>query len=230
MRIAVISDVHSNLDALDAVVHSLRDCDEIICLGDVVGYGPQPNEVIERFRQLRPTTVLMGNHDNAVVTGDTGDFSPHAAKAIEWTRRQVNHVSLGYLAALKPSARLERCGAALAVFHGSPRDPLNEYVYPGAPERIYRGFLETVAADIVLLGHTHIPMLYTFNGKLIANPGSVGQPRDGDRRASFATLMLSEGKATFGITRVEYDVSSVANRIIQGGLPSFLAERLYMGV
>jgi len=230
MRIAIISDIHSNPDALDAVVRGLPDYDELVCLGDVVGYGPQPNEVIERLRELRPTVVLMGNHDDAAITGDTRDFSPHAARAIDWTRKMVTQESLEYLATLKLSTRLERCEATLALFHGSPRNPLTEYVYPGSPESAYRNIMQRAAADIVLLGHTHIPMLYQFNGRLVANPGSVGQPRDGDRRASFAMLTLSKGEASFEVRRVEYDVSSVANRIMQGGLPRFLAERLYMGV
>jgi putative phosphoesterase len=230
MRIAILSDIHSNLDALEAVVGKLPKYDELICLGDVVGYGPQPNEVIERLQQLRPTTVLMGNHDCAVVTGDTEGFSSHAAVAIEWTRREISETGLHYLAALKPSARLEREGVTLALFHGSPRDPFSEYVFPGLPERVGRRLVEIAAAKIVLLGHTHMPMLYRFNGSVLANPGSVGQPRDGDHRASFALLTLSHSELNFGVQRVQYDVSSVADRIIRRGLPGFLAERLYIGV
>jgi len=230
LRYLLLSDTHSNLEALEACLELARGkYEKMLCLGDVVGYGPQPNEVIERLRELRPTAVLMGNHDDAVITGDAGDFSPHAAKAVDWTRKMVNQESLGYLAKLKPSARLERSEVTLALFHGSPRNPLTEYVYPGSSESVYRNIMQSVATDVVLLGHTHIPMLYEFNGRLIANPGSVGQPRDGDRRASFATLTLSK-EASFEVQRVEYDVGSVANRIVQAGLPRFLAERLYMGV
>jgi len=230
MRVVIISDIHSNLDALEAVFRQLPNYDELYCLGDIVGYGPQPNEVIDRLQQLRPTMVLMGNHDNAVVTGNTEDFSPHAAKAVEWTRRTVTERGRKYLEALKPWAKFEREGNALGLFHGSPRDPLNEYVYPGTPATILRGFVKKAAATVVLLGHTHMPMLYRLNGDLLANPGSIGQPRDGDPRASFALLTLTQTESRFEVIRVKYDVRPVADRIIESGLPNFLAERLYIGV
>jgi putative phosphoesterase len=229
LRIVILSDIHSNLDALDAVVGKLPKYDEVICLGDVVGYGPQPNEVIARLQQLQPTIVLMGNHDYAVVTGDVEGFSAHAAEAIEWTRREIRGVGRDYLATLKPSARLERDGVTLALFHGSPRDPLSEYVFPWLPEKVGRSLVEMAGARVVLLGHTHMPMLYRFKGGVLANPGSVGQPRDGDPRASFALLTLNQGEVTFEVQRIEYDVNSVADRIIRSGLPNFLAERLYIG-
>jgi putative phosphoesterase len=230
MRIAIISDIHSNLDALEAVIGRLPSYDEVICLGDVVGYGPQPNEVIERLQQLRPTIVLMGNHDCAVVTGDVADFSPHAAEAIQWTRRKISEPGLRYLTTLKSSARLEAESSSLALFHGSPRDPLSEYVFPGIPEKIGRSLVKMAKADVVLLGHTHMPMLYRFTNGVLANPGSVGQPRDGDPRASFALLTLTKGEVSFEVERVEYDIPPVADRIMRSGLPSFLAERLYIGV
>jgi len=230
MRVVVLSDIHSNLTAFQAVIENLPTYDELYCLGDVVGYGPQPNEVVEKLQQLRPTMVLMGNHDYAVATGDVEGFSSNATTAIKWTRRVASEPSLEYLSALKPSARIEREGRTLGLFHGSPRDPLMEYVFPALTERAVRGFVEMAAAKIVLLGHTHMPMMYRFNGGVLANPGSVGQPRDGDPRASFALLTITQDEITFDVQRVEYDIRSVAERIIDSGLPSFLAERLYMGV
>ena len=195
-----------------------------------MGYGPQPNEVIERLQALKPTVVLMGNHDNAVVTGDVEDFSPHAAEAIKWTRRTISEPSLAYLRELQPSARSELEGKTLAIFHGSPGDPLFEYVYPDISDRMKRALVNMAKAEIVLLGHTHIPMLYKINGDTLANPGSVGQPRDGDNRASFAILTVTPSQTTFEIHRVAYDVRPVADRIIGSGLPAFLAERLYIGM
>jgi len=230
MRIAVISDIHSNLEALDAVVNSLPKYDELFCLGDVVGYGPQPNEVVERLQELRPKVVLMGNHDCAVVTGDVSGFSSHAARAVEWTKREIMEANRNYLARLRPSARVELEGTKLALFHGSPMDPLNEYVFPGMPVAIGGKLLQTAAAKVVLLGHTHVPMCYMFDRGVLANPGSVGQPRDGDPRASFAVLTVSNQEIGFDVERVDYDVDSVANRILRSGLPSFLAERLYVGM
>jgi putative phosphoesterase len=229
MKIVVVSDIHSNLGALTAVVSSLPDYDELFCLGDIVGYGPQPNEVIERLQQLRPTVVLMGNHDYAVVTGDVDGFSSHAARAVEWTRGVISEAGLSYLKALKPSATIVREGKTLALFHGSPRDPLNEYIFPGIGEMVGRRLVEMTEAKILVLGHTHMPMIYRFNGNLLANPGSVGQPRDGDPRACLAMLSIGRGETTFQIQRVDYDVHSVADKILRSGLPAFLAERLYVG-
>ena len=103
----IISDIHSNLDAFEAVIADLPKYDEIFCLGDLVGYGPQPNEVVDKLRQLNPSIVLMGNHDYAVVTGDTEGFSSHAAEAVEWTRKEINSENRGYLTALRPSEKLE---------------------------------------------------------------------------------------------------------------------------
>jgi len=233
MKIAVLSDIHSNLQALEAVIASLSTYDELVCLGDMVGYGPQPNEVVEKVQRLHPAAVLMGNHDNAVVTGDVTDFSAHAATAIEWTRREINGANREYLAHLSSSGRLEREGtplAMLAMFHGSPRDPLSEYIYPGAPEALYRRLMGIAGAKVTLLGHTHVPMSYRLNGNVLANPGSVGQPRDGDCRASYAILSISESEIAIEVKRVEYDIESVANQIVRKGLPTFLAERLYIGM
>lgn len=230
MRIVVISDIHSNLDAFEAVIANLPHYDELFCLGDLVGYGPQPNEVVERLRQLKPTAVLMGNHDYAVVTGDTASFAAHAAEAVEWTRKKIAPQYRDYLAALKPSASLEKGGMLLGLFHGSPRDPLTEYVFPGMPSAAARKLIESSGAEILLLGHTHMPMLYSFDKEMLGNPGSVGQPRDGDPRASFATLTVSEGRISFDVKRVEYDVDAVADKIVRAGLPVFLAERLYTGM
>ena len=230
MIIAIISDVHSNLTALEAVIDKLPRYDELFCLGDIVGYGPQPNEVVSRLVGLRPAVTLVGNHDYATVSGDVQGFSANAATAVEWTRQKLDRASRDYLAALKPSARIEREGRTFALFHGSPRDPLNEYVFPGIPVAIGRSLVRAASAGIVLLGHTHMPMLYRFEDSVLANPGSVGQPRDGDPRASFALLTLSQGDVKFEVRRVEYDIDAVADRILHSGLPSFLAERLYMGV
>lgn len=226
----VISDIHSNLEAFEAVTADLPEYDELFCLGDIVGYGPQPNEVLDMLRQLKPNVVLMGNHDYAVVTGDTAGFSSHAAEAVEWTRRRITVKNHEYLAALHPSDKLEKSGRSVALFHGSPRDPLTEYVLPGMPANIARKLIDEGGAEIVLLGHTHVPMVYSFESKLLGNPGSVGQPRDGDPRASYATLDIADGKLSFDIKRIEYDVERVAEKILRTGLPQFLAERLYIGM
>jgi diadenosine tetraphosphatase ApaH/serine/threonine PP2A family protein phosphatase len=117
----------------------------------------------------------------------------------------------------------------MALFHGSPRDSLSEYIFPGIPSQSARQLIQRAETPVVLLGHTHMPMLYDFEGEMLANPGSVGQPRDGDPRAAFSILTLSEEKFAFEVRRVEYDIEAVARKIIQAGLPGFLADRLYRG-
>ena len=230
-RIAVISDIHSNLEAFDAVITNLPQHDKLVCLGDIVGYGPQPNEVIERLADLKPTIVLLGNHDHAVVTGDTSDFSENAAVAVHWTRKRISQTSIAYLSRLQPSAKFEAEGVSLGLYHGSPRDPLSEYVYPGIPATWVQKIVHEGAARIVLLGHTHVPMIYPLKGELLGNPGSVGQPRDGDPRASFAVLSVeSSEKFSLEIKRIEYDIEKTANSIVKEGLPRFLSERLYTGM
>ncbi len=230
MRFVVISDIHSNLDAFEAVIADLPENDGLFCLGDIVGYGPQPNEVVEKLRRLGPSVVLMGNHDYAVVTGDTEGFSSHAAEAVEWTRKNIKPQNRNYLGTLRPSEKFEKGNKSVALFHGSPRDPLTEYIFPGISENTARGLIEKGGADIILLGHTHMPILYSFERNMLGNPGSIGQPRDGDPRASYATLSIVEGRFSFYVKRVKYDVNSVAEKILRAGLPEFLAERLYIGM
>lgn len=230
MRIAIISDIHSNLEAFETVIKNLPEYDKLICLGDIVGYGPQPNQVVERLRRLQPTAVLLGNHDHAVATGDTSDFSQHAAVAVKWTRERISQTNLAYLSHLQPSARMEVGNTSLGLYHGSPRDPLAEYIFRGITAPSVKRLIQESGARLVLLGHTHVPMLYSFEEELLGNPGSVGQPRDGDPRASFAILTLTKDKFSFDIRRVEYDIDPVARMIREAGLPRFLADRLYTGM
>lgn len=229
MRIAVVSDIHSNLDAFQAVIANLPSHDALLFLGDLVGYGPEPNEVVEQLRQMHPTAALMGNHDHAVVTGDTSGFNPHAEVAVKWTRQHVTQQTLDYLSNLHPSAEVSLGACRLSIFHGSPNDPLDEYVFPGISDQQARRIIQKAGSPLVLLGHTHIPMLHSFGKEMLANPGSVGQPRDGDPRAAFALLTVSDGKCSFEVKRVEYDVDSVAKKMHRVGLPEFLSERLYSG-
>jgi len=229
MKIVVISDIHSNFEALEAVLERLPSYDELWCLGDIVGYGPEPNEVVGRLRALGPRVVLMGNHDYAVATGDTEGFSPNAERAVDWTRRVIQTSEREYLATLKPSAKFEIGETTFGLYHGSPTHPLTEYVYPSMGEAGARDFVRREGARVVLLGHTHVPMRYQFSDGLLANPGSVGQPRDGDVRASFGILTINGQNLNWEIARVDYDIESVAKKIRDSGLPGFLAERLYIG-
>jgi putative phosphoesterase len=229
VRIGVISDIHSNYDALQAVLSVIGDYDALICLGDLVGYGAQPNEVVSEIRSLRPKAIVMGNHDCAVSTGETSGFVPHAVHAVEWTRKNISPENLSYIASLRTKVAWTIDGAKVALAHGSPRDPLNEYIYPDTAEFILRSLVEDSGGTILLLGHTHVPFVRKFDSMLLGNPGGVGQPRDGDARASYAILEpFSEPE--FQIHRVVYDVDAAARRIIAAGLPKLLADRLHLGI
>ncbi|HEY4657562.1 MAG TPA: metallophosphoesterase family protein [Candidatus Bathyarchaeia archaeon] len=230
MRTVVLSDIHANMAALRRVLADLPSYDEFYCLGDIVGYGPDPNAVVEALRTLRPTIVLAGNHDYAVVTGNPSGFVDYAVKAIQWTRSQLSKNNLDYLQALAASARHRVQGIEIAMFHGSPRDPFNEYVFPGTQPSLLKRLLELSKARLLLQGHTHVPMSFRDGDALLLNPGSVGQPRDGDPRASYIVLEMEMTKMAHKVRRVQYEIDRTAKAILDNGLPSFLAERLSLGV
>ncbi len=217
MKLAIISDIHGNLPALQAVLRDIRGVDEILCAGDLVGYNPYPSEVIEIIRS-NEIPCIMGNHDEAVVTGDTSWFNPIAAYAISWTRRILRGDELRFLSELPFSVKRDW----ISVFHGSPRSN-KEYVYEWS-------FLEEIVKEVkervIVLGHTHMPFIRKLDSKIVANAGSVGQPRDGDPRACY--LIISE--ESIEMRRVKYNIEEVYERIIEVGLPEFLAERLLRGV
>jgi putative phosphoesterase len=230
MKLVLISDIHSNYDALSAASKDMHDYDFLVCLGDLVGYGPQPNEVVQEIRQMNPQIIIAGNHDYATVTGDTSNFVAHASRAIEWTRRRLTPQNCSYLSRLPHHSTWSVDDFTIACFHGSPRDPLNEYVYPGVPDSVYQALIEETSANILILGHTHMPLYVSTASGTLINPGSIGQPRDGDPRASYAILEITNGKASCSIRRVRYDIKSTSKKIVQEELPTFLADRLFMGV
>lgn len=220
MKIAVISDIHSNLYALRQVLKEIGKLD-IICCGDLVGYNPFPNEVVEMVRELEIPCVL-GNHDHATITGNTTWFNPYAARAIEWTRSELSEENMEFLKTL-PMVYEDM----VYMVHGSPENQLEEYVFPDYPERILNRFFDYTEKDIMILGHTHVPFSLKIDNRLIFNPGAVGQPRDGNPMASFA--VLDTGLKEVEFKRVEYDIDKVAREITEKGLPEFLAHRLYQG-
>lgn len=240
MRVAVLSDIHANLVALDAVLGAIGSVDEIWQLGDVVGYGPHPDEVVARLREVGATGV-RGNHDAAALGGlGIEAFNVDARRAMEWTRSVIGEETRAWLAGL-PEV-IEREG--LTLVHGSPRDPLWEYVTSTPVARAGIAVLRTRAG---LFGHTHIPIAYVEeDGRLVAmgpgassrlplegrrallNPGSVGQPRDGIPTASW--LLLDTTAASVTWQRTAYDVSAVQQAMTKIGLPSRLVERLALGL
>jgi len=224
----VISDIHSNLEALQAVLKAIGKVDKILFLGDFVGYGAKPNEVIQIANELKMVSV-MGNHDYASITDDASGFNPHAAAAAHWTHKRLSEESKKFLNTLPLTANFKINRYKLLLVHGSPLDPLNEYIFPDADEHLLRGFLKKAYADVLLLGHTHIPMLIELKEGCILNPGGVGQPRDLNPKASYVIISEKDGNISFEHHRVEYNVDKTAKEILAAGLPSALAERLYYG-
>lgn len=243
MRIAVLSDIHANLPALEAVRADLTDVDQVWVLGDIVGYGPQPNEVIVVLQQMGARSVL-GNHDGAAIGGvDSAYFNPDARTAIEWTATVVDDNSRAYLATL-PEVR--RDGDLTAV-HGSPRDPIWEYI---SSRGIAAANLEHFETRLCLFGHTHLPIAYHVadgaveavpglpgvsvaldGARALLNPGSVGQPRDGLPDAAYAILETDDRLEADVMTfhRVRYDIDRTQRLMRERGLPARLAERLRYG-
>ena len=242
MRIAILSDVHGNLPAFEAVLGDVEEesVEEVWCLGDLVGYGAQPDDCVQLARD-RCDMSLAGNHD-LVVTGDIpiSDFSASAATAARWTVETITEETMAYLKGLKPSDP----GREPALYHASPRDPVWEYVLSTwqADE-----CLDLTDARVVAVGHSHVALWFSRDdegnmsgataeggvvkdlsgGRWLVNPGGVGQPRDGDPRAAW--LLLDTSTWTAEWRRVEYPIEDAARAIEEAGLPVVLAERLFAG-
>lgn len=220
-----MSDVHSNVHALNAVLGDVDEqgADVVLCAGDLVGYGAYPNECIELLRERR-AICIAGNHERAVIALDVSGMNPLAASAIYWTAKRISDAGMGYIRKLRPRATLNLAGVPAAMFHGSVRKD-DEYVYEedAGPE-----LLALAKAQVVVSGHTHVPYVKRVPEGVLVNPGSVGQPRDGDRRASY--LLYDERQMHFQLRRVEYPVQEAAKAITAAGLPDFLGARLSSGI
>lgn len=248
----MLSDVHGNLPALRAVlddVDSVRP-DAVWCLGDLVGYGADPDECV-RLVAERCEVCLAGNHDLGVIDHiDISDFSPHAAQAARWTRDHADRSTLDFLAGLQPAhdgqaigLEPSHDGEVIGLYHASPRDPVWEYVLSGSQAG---ECMELMPARVAAIGHTHVALRFTrtngrtqgeaapggthlnlAEGEWLVNPGSVGQPRDGDPRAAWLLLDAEEWTAQW--RRVDYPIAEAAGAIEAAGLPVSLGERLYLG-
>jgi len=254
MRVLVISDIHGNLTALQAVLEEAAqfNYEEVWCLGDTVGYGPEPNECITLVRQLKAACVV-GNHDWAAIERmDIEDFNAEARRAVLWTRQELSPESLAWLSEL-PSTPIVK--GEFTLTHGSPRDPVWEYVlYPSTARANFDAF----STPFCLVGHTHVPALHVWvesetsvraisptpnrvlalrpaekadgaapSLRIILNPGSVGQPRDNDPRAAYAILNTKE--ATWLPRRVAYAIEITQAHMRSAGLPERLINRLSFG-
>ena len=228
MRLLVVSDIHSNLTALEKVLEDAGGFDELICAGDIVGYGPDPSICIETLKKL-DTMCVSGNHDFAASTGDSSNLNAYAAEAIAINRRLMNPGQAAWLGGLPRRLTLNREGIAVAAVHGSPSCPLMEYVYPSEAWMRAEEFFEATGAGLLIMGHTHVPFIHRSGARVLLNPGSVGQPRDGDPRASYMLVDLDDGGMEVKHKRVEYDIEAVAARIRRFGIPEMLAARLFKG-
>ena len=235
-RLAIISDIHGNLPALEAVLADIdaQDVTEIYHLGDLVGYNPFPNETVALIAQRR-IPGITGNYDQAVlaqVPDPIGELlnakiTPMGREIYAWTRREVSMQSREFLAAQPRCLSLARGTWRLLLTHGSPRH-IKDYVRPSWPDDMVGDLLAEVKEDILLTGHTHIPLVRSVNGKWLLNPGSVGFPKDGNPQAAYAVLELGQ-ELKVDIRRVKYDIERTIQAILKRGLPSKAGDDLRVG-
>jgi predicted phosphodiesterase len=247
MRYLVLSDIHGNLDALDTVLAAAGPVDESLVLGDLVGYGASPNEVIARVRDLDPAVLIRGNHDKVASGVEVPEsFNPAALMAAHWTQEHLTAENRAWLQQLPAGPVL--VDRLVEVCHGTPADE-DEYLFGG---RDAREAFDTMRAPVCLFGHTHVPVCYVaaadqldtihivepdIEGHLdvpveeglrfLINPGAVGQPRDGDARASYA--IYDSGERRISLYRIDYPIEQAQARILAAGLPEVLARRLAVG-
>ena len=214
--IGIISDIHGNHIALSAVLGRLDKLGitETICLGDIGGYYSQINECCETLRS-RNIFSLMGNHDWYLVTGERCPRSKSANTCLDYQRKLIKPENLAWLSSLPISAEID----GIRIVHGGWNDPIDEYIDPSD------GYFNRLDGFCFASGHTHVPCIWTGVGKAYCNPGSVGQPRDGDSRASFATWNGSN----FCLHRVDYDIQSIEKDMLEAGFSPYLFENLYKG-
>jgi predicted phosphodiesterase len=242
MRVAIVSDIHGNRHAFEAVLEDIEssDCEELWCLGDLVGYGAEPDACVE-LAQRHAAICLAGNHDLGVCgTLPLEEFSRGAALAARWTQETITRDTLEFLQTLEPELLDEQVG----LYHASPRDPVWEYVLSALQAELC---LDEQSHRVCLIGHSHVALSFSRfageaatgqtrgaeeeldlrEGEWLINPGSVGQPRDGDPRAAWLELDLDRWTASY--RRIEYDIAGAAAAIREARLPDSLAERLAYG-
>jgi len=241
MHILILSDIHANLTALEAVLVDASDIDAVWCLGDLVGYGPDPNECISRIQQLPDLVCLLGNHDAAALGQiDVDTFNIEARQAIKWTQEVLTESSTAFLQHLPEHKVIDN----VTLVHGSPRQPVWEYLLDTRTATLNFGYFDT---PYCFVGHTHLPVEYylpdesrvaklivpepgmelSLAPRAILNPGSVGQPRDRDPQASYALYDTEQNKWAY--KRIAYDIPAVQSRMAAVGLPERHIQRLTAG-
>ena len=227
MRLLAIADIHANYEALKRVLMEAPEYDLIICSGDIVGYGPSPNECIEALRKEN-TICVKGNHDHAMTSGETIYLNRVAKEALNIQNDVILDENLKWLRKL-PEYSSPLLGDKKAfIVHGSPKQPYREYLHPENIQNTATNLHKFTGSQLIFLGHTHIPVIHPTSNGIIINPGSVGQPRDGNPMASYMHVELDESpKVTHG--RIEYNIDRVTEKMERLGFPSSLAIRLIRG-
>ncbi len=237
-RIGVITDLHANLPALEATLGEIKEMgvEAIYCGGDLVGYGPHPNEVC-RLVEQRAIPTIHGNYDHAIAR-DLEDCGcayrdPRdrelGQRSVEWTLEHTRAEAKDFLRGLPFDLRVDLGGRRVRLVHGSPRK-VNEYLFEDKPARTFERIAAQADCDVLVFGHTHQPWVHEYGGVLFVNCGSVGKPKDGDPRAAFAVLENAGGELTAEIQRVSYDAEAVADEVAATGLPREYAEKLLIAV
>jgi putative phosphoesterase len=233
---AVVTDIHANLPALQAVLGRIEPLgiERMFCGGDLVGYGPHPDEVCELIQE-RDISTIHGNYDYAIgrdledcgcayVTEHDRELGQ---RSVDWTLAHTSRRSKDFMRGLPFDQRFELAGRRVRLVHGSPRK-VNEYLFEDKPARTFERIAADADCDVLVFGHTHKPWVREYGGVLFVNCGSVGKPKDGDPRAAFAVLRAARDGVEVEIARVEYDAESVAREVAAAGLPEEYAEKLLL--
>ena len=238
-RVAVITDIHGNLPALQASLAAVDaiGVDAIYCGGDLVGYGPHPNEVCALIEE-RAMPTIYGNYDYAIAR-DLDDcgcayVTQHdrelGQRSVAWTLAHTDQHAKDFMRELPFDLRFELGAQRVRLVHGSPRK-VNEYLFEDKPARLYERLAGLADCDVLVFGHTHKPWVHEYGGLLFVNCGSVGKPKDGDPRAAFAILETGEDRLVrASIERVPYDAEAVAREVVAAGLPGEYAQKLVTAV
>ncbi|BBE31468.1 phosphoesterase [Tepiditoga spiralis] len=238
MKIAFISDIHGNIEALNSILNDIekQNIDKIYSLGDLVGYGPNPNEVVEKIRELKIQSV-MGNYDDAVgnekescgCTYNPGRETEVGDESISWTIKNTSSENKNFLKNLPKKLHIEFEGLKILLVHGSPLNELLEYVKPNIEVNRLNELVNSVNEDIIINGHTHISMEKNINGKTVYNAGSVGRTKEGIPEAVYLIIDINNGVYSHEFRRIKYDTKKTCEKIINTGLPIELALVIALG-
>jgi putative phosphoesterase len=235
-KVAVITDIHGNLPALEAALARIEELgiDQIYCGGDLVGYGPWPNEVCELIQE-RAIPTIYGNYDYAIGRDEEDCMCAYPTKhdralgqlSVDWTLEHTSQASKDFMRELPFDLRFQVGDRRVRLVHGSPRK-VNEYLFEDKPAKTFERIATGADCDVLVFGHTHKPWIHQYGGVLFVNCGSVGKPKDGDPRGGFAVLDGSGGRVEARIERFDYDAEYASGQVAEAGLPTEYAEKLLL--